>query len=224
MLSRGDGLAAKGGRGFFTSSLPGSTGSVNVVESSNTNVEVEIPTVGQGHFFGVQLFQAVHVLRPCRPGIRFDQTWVFRIFLLGFVVHTSTGGVEEVLNSVTTSSFQHVHGDGSVVEGKHRFVGDNESHASHVGGQVVDLSATNAGIAGNFQLAQVIQDEFITELFVLHELVLLPVNHNDIVTCFLHTTSNMTPNEAGSTADANLLSFTRGQCEFLHGRDCFFAF
>mmetsp|Transcript_21570 Transcript_21570/g.45014 ORF Transcript_21570/g.45014 Transcript_21570/m.45014 type:complete len:386 (-) Transcript_21570:131-1288(-) len=213
-----NGLSAESGRGLFASSLPGSTGSVNVVEASNADVQVEVTSVGQCHLFGVQLFQSVHILRSGRPGVGFDQTGVFGIFLLGFVVDAGTGGVEEVLDAVTSGTFQHVHGDGGVVEGQDRFVGDNETHTAHIGGQVVHLGAAFAGITGNFQFTQISEDEFITEFFILHELVLLPVDHNHVVSGSLHTTGNVASNETSATADANLLSLAGRQSKFRHCR------
>ena len=177
VLGTGDGLAAESGGSLFTAALPGSTRSVNVVETGDANVHVKVTSVGESHFFGVQLFQAVHVLGAGRPGIGFNETGVGRVFLLGFVVDTGRRGVEKVLDAVTTGGFEHVHGDGGVVKGEDGLVGDDESHATHISSQVVDLRTSFTGFAGDFQLAQVIVDELVAELVVLHEFVRLPVDH-----------------------------------------------
>jgi len=216
----GDCLSAKGSGGLFTSSLPRTAGSVDVVESSNTDVDVEVTAVSECHLLGVELLEAVHVLRTCRPGIGLDKTGVFRIFLLGLVVDTGRGSVEEILDLVTTSGLEHVHGDGRVVEGKDRLVRDNKSHTSHVGGEVVHLSASFTGLTGDFKFTKIVKDEFITKLVILHELILLPVNDSDLVAIFFQTLGNVRADETSATADTDLLAISWRECKgslFRHG-------
>mmetsp|Transcript_12535 Transcript_12535/g.18413 ORF Transcript_12535/g.18413 Transcript_12535/m.18413 type:complete len:207 (+) Transcript_12535:51-671(+) len=53
VFSGGDCFAAESSRGLFSSSLPSTAWSVDVVEASSTNLDVEITTIRKGHFFGV---------------------------------------------------------------------------------------------------------------------------------------------------------------------------
>mmetsp|Transcript_28813 Transcript_28813/g.41190 ORF Transcript_28813/g.41190 Transcript_28813/m.41190 type:complete len:205 (-) Transcript_28813:320-934(-) len=132
-------LPAKGSGGLFTPPRPCAPWSINIMESSNANVEGEITSVGQGHFLRVQLFQPVHVLRTCWPRITFNETWVFWIFLLGLIVDTCRTGVEEITRPATSSRLEHVHTNRGIIETQHRFVGADESHAPHVSGEIVHL-------------------------------------------------------------------------------------
>ena len=171
----GDGLAAEGGGSLLTSTLPGTAGSVDVVETGNADVEGEVTAVRQGHLLGIQLLKTVHVLRAGRPGIALDEAGVGRILLLGLVVHAGGTGVEEVGGTTATGGLEHVHGDGGVVETEDRLVGADEAHTAHVGSKVVNLDASGGGLDGNVELAQIVEDEDVAEFIVLHELVGLPV-------------------------------------------------
>mmetsp|Transcript_18077 Transcript_18077/g.29945 ORF Transcript_18077/g.29945 Transcript_18077/m.29945 type:complete len:259 (-) Transcript_18077:377-1153(-) len=125
-------LATKGCGCLFTASLPGSTRTVNVMKTGNANLHGKIATVGESHFFSVQLFQSVHILRTGRPRISFHQTRIGWIFLFGFIVDTGGRSVKESLHIMTSGTFQHVHGNGSIVKGQNTFIGTNESHSTHI--------------------------------------------------------------------------------------------
>mmetsp|Transcript_23093 Transcript_23093/g.55667 ORF Transcript_23093/g.55667 Transcript_23093/m.55667 type:complete len:268 (-) Transcript_23093:482-1285(-) len=86
-LLRREGLSAEGGGGLLTPSLPGSPGSVNVVETGDANVDGEVPSVRQRHLLGVELLEAVHVLGTGRPGVALDQSRVLGILLLRLVIN-----------------------------------------------------------------------------------------------------------------------------------------
>mmetsp|Transcript_4967 Transcript_4967/g.13862 ORF Transcript_4967/g.13862 Transcript_4967/m.13862 type:complete len:295 (-) Transcript_4967:284-1168(-) len=143
------GLATKGCGSLFSSTLPGTTRTIDVVKSSNTNLHVKITSIGQGHFFRIQLFQSIHVLRTGWPSIRFNQTRIGGIFLLGFIIDTGRTGIKKVFDFIATSTLQHVHTNGSIVKGQDRFITHNKSHATHVRGQVVHVITTLTGLAGN---------------------------------------------------------------------------
>lgn len=221
VLSGGNSLPAKSSRSLFASSLPGTAGSIDVVEPSDANVNVKVASVGECHLFGVELLKTVHVLRTCRPGIGFDETGVGGIFLLGLVVDTGRGRVEKVLDLVATGGLEHVHGDGRVVKGEDGLIGDDESHAPHVCGEVVDLSASLAGLAGDFELAEIIKDKLIAKLVNFHELILLPVDDCHLVASFLKTLGNVRADEASTTADADLLAVSRWESKGCHRAGCF---
>mmetsp|Transcript_23854 Transcript_23854/g.36302 ORF Transcript_23854/g.36302 Transcript_23854/m.36302 type:complete len:301 (+) Transcript_23854:114-1016(+) len=148
VFSGSDGLTAECSWGLLASSHPGSTGSVDVMETSNADLHGEVTSVGKGHLFGVKLLESVHVLGTGRPGISFDKTGVLGIFLLCFVVNTGTGRIEEVGGTSTTASFEHIHGDGGIVERKDGFVGTDESHTSHISGKVVYVFASFTSLDG----------------------------------------------------------------------------
>ena len=199
-----DGLAAEGGGSLLAAALPSPARSVDVVEARDADVHGEVPAVRERHLLGVKLLEAVHVLGAGRPRVGFDQTRIVGIFLLGFVVHASAGGVEEVLHFVAAGGLEHVHGDGRVVEGQDRLVGDNESHPTHVGGQVVHLGAALTSLAGDLELAQIVVNELVAELVVLHELVGLPVNDDHMPAGLLQPFRDVRSDEAGAPADAHL--------------------
>mmetsp|Transcript_20888 Transcript_20888/g.31406 ORF Transcript_20888/g.31406 Transcript_20888/m.31406 type:complete len:205 (-) Transcript_20888:335-949(-) len=139
-LFRGsNGLPAKGSRGLFTSPRPCSPWSINIMESSNTNIEGEIPSIRQGHFLRIQLFQPIHILRTSRPRITLNESRVLWILLLGLIVHTRRTGIEEVLCTATSCRLEHIHTNGGIIETQHGFVGADKSHAAHVSSEIVHL-------------------------------------------------------------------------------------
>mmetsp|Transcript_5305 Transcript_5305/g.6937 ORF Transcript_5305/g.6937 Transcript_5305/m.6937 type:complete len:277 (-) Transcript_5305:374-1204(-) len=148
-------LTAKSCRSLFAATLPSSTRPIYIMKASNSDIQIKISSIRQGHFFRIKFFKSVHILRPGGPRVGFNQTRIFRIFLFGFIVYTSGTSVKEVLSSATSSSFQHVHGNGGIVKGQDRFVRDDETHAAHIGCEVVHLCASDTSIAGHFEFAQI---------------------------------------------------------------------
>ena len=174
----------------------------------NTNIHGKIASVRQSHLLSIQLLKTLHILRTGRPGIRLNKTGILGIFLLGLVVYTSGGGVEEVAALVATGGLEHVHRDGGVVETQDGFVGDDEAHASHVSCEVVDLDAVLACPAGNLEFAQIVQDEFVAELVLLHKFILFPVDDGYFVAGLFEAFGDVGANEASATADADFVAVT----------------
>ena len=218
LLLRRDGLATEGGWSFLAAALPGPAGPVDVVKAGDADLEGEIPAVGQGHLLGVQLLEPVHVLGPGRPGVRLDKAGVGGVLLLGLIVDAGRRGVEKTGGAPSPGSLEHVHGDGRVVKAQHGLVRADESHSAHIGGQVVHLVAAGAGPCGHVQLAQVIVDEDVAELIVLHELVLLPIHHRHVVSVLLEALGDVRADEAGSPTDAYLGAVSGGE-----GKGCVFV-
>jgi hypothetical protein len=76
------------------------------------------------------------------------------------------------------------------------------------------LDASFTGLAGNFELAEITQDELITEFVVFHEFILLPVHTDDMPAGGFEALGNMTANETGAASDADLLAFSLGKFEW----------
>mmetsp|Transcript_10984 Transcript_10984/g.15827 ORF Transcript_10984/g.15827 Transcript_10984/m.15827 type:complete len:206 (-) Transcript_10984:22-639(-) len=174
------------------------------MKARNANIHTKVASVGQCHFLRVQLFQAIHVLRPGRPCIRFNEPRIFWILLLGLVVNAGRAGVEEIFCTASASGFQHVHANGGVVKAQHRFVADDKAHPTHVRSKIVHLSASVAALDCNFKLAEVPQHEFVAELRLFHELVAFPVHHYHVVSVFLQTLGDVRADKPSSSSNTYL--------------------
>jgi hypothetical protein len=57
---------------------------------------------------------------------------------------------------------------------------NNESHAPHISGKVVNMLASSGGPDTVFKNTQVKQQEFITKFLLLHEFIFFPISTDDI--------------------------------------------
>lgn len=206
----GDGLATEGGGRLLATALPRTAGTVNIVKARDANIERKVPPVGQRHLLGVELLEAVHVLGTGRPGIALDESRVVDVLLLGLVVHARRRCVEVVAYFVATRRLEHVHGNGGVIEAQHALVGADEAHASHVGGEIVNLQAVLTGPDGHLEFAQVLEDESVAEFVGLHEFVLLPIYDGDVISVLLEAFGDVRADEAGAAPDADFGAIAGG--------------
>mmetsp|Transcript_21836 Transcript_21836/g.34312 ORF Transcript_21836/g.34312 Transcript_21836/m.34312 type:complete len:364 (-) Transcript_21836:166-1257(-) len=213
LLVGSDGLPAKGGWGFLASTLPRPPRSINIVESSNANIQRKVTTIRQRHLLSVKLLQTVHVLGTSWPRVALHQTRILGILLLRLIVNACRGGVKEILRLRPSRGLEHVHGNGRVVKTKDRLVRTDKSHTAHVGGEVVHLKRVLAGLDGHLKLTEVVEDEFIAKFVGFHEFVLLPIDDGDFVSVFFEAFGDVRADEAGSASDADFGAFAWGEGE-----------
>lgn len=204
LLGGGESLTAEGGGGLLATTGPGTVGAVDVVEAGDADLEAEVTAVVHGELLRGELLEAVGILGLGRPGVLLLEAGVLLVLLLGLVVHTGRGGVEHLLAASAAGSLDHVEGDHGVVVEENRVVRLDEAHATHVGGKVVDLLTSLGGLHTVGEGAEVKELELVTELRLLEELLLLPVNGNDVLALRFEALTEVGGDEATSTGHTDL--------------------
>mmetsp|Transcript_20388 Transcript_20388/g.30042 ORF Transcript_20388/g.30042 Transcript_20388/m.30042 type:complete len:345 (-) Transcript_20388:295-1329(-) len=216
VFSGSKGLTAERSRSLLAATFPGTTGSVDIMESSNADLHGEITSVSKGHFLGVKLLQSVHILGTGRPGIGLDEARVLGILLFRLVVNTGRRSIEEIGSTCTTGGLKHVHGNSRVVEGEDGFVGADEAHASHISSEVVDVLASYAALDGNVEPTEIFVDEDVAEFIVGHEFVGFPVDNGNVITVLFETLGDVGAYEPCTATDAYLGSVSCWESKFRH--------
>ena len=81
---------------------------------------------------------------------------------------------------ILTSSLKHVERNHGVVVEKHRLVGNDEPHPTHISGETIDMLASGSDFDAVFKNPKINFVELVAELLLFHELVFLPVCTNDV--------------------------------------------
>lgn len=199
----GQSLAAEGSWGLLSSSLPGSLWSVDVVEAGYAHLDAEVLLVMHAELLGDQLLETVGVLWESWPGILLLESWVVGLELLILRVDASRRRVEESLDSVNASGLKHVEGDHGVVVQDDRMVRLDESHSSHIGGEVEDPLAVLGDFEAVIVLAEIDKLELIAELLGGEVEILAPVGSDDIMSFLLQSLGDVGSNETSSSSNAD---------------------
>ena len=149
-----DHLAADGGGSLLAAAPPRAVRPVDVVKPRNSRLDAEVLAEMTAHPLAEQLFPAVAIFRQPGIGVCLRQGRHMGIDLLVGVVDTRGRTEEEPLHSRFLRRQEHV-GVGEHAEHAEGLVVLDEPHASHVGGQLVDVAGTAAHRAADAKVASI---------------------------------------------------------------------
>jgi hypothetical protein len=121
------------------------------------------------------------------------------LFALG--VDAGRRRVEESLHFAEAGGFEHVEADLGVVVEDDGMVGLDETHSSHISGEIENP----VGSFGRFQTVlvstKVKQKKFVTKLLFLKIFVADPIDSNDVMAFFLQTLGDVRADESSSSSN-----------------------
>ena len=137
-VHRLDDLAAERGGRFFAAAVPGAVRAIDVVETGNGRLHAAFVPVFLAEHFGNQLFPAVAALGHRRIRVGFLQRADVRVLLQQRVVGAGGAGEKIAARAGPVGGLDHVGVDENGAQAFHAETLD-ETHAAHVGGQVIDF-------------------------------------------------------------------------------------
>src|SRR5690606_7699196 len=149
-----DHLAADGGRRLFAATIEGAVWAINVVEARNSRRQAEILAKVPAHALAEQFLPAIAVFGHGRVGVPFLEWNNIGGRLLVSGVHAGGRREKEPPSPVVARGQQQVSVD---QYGEHAgsLVGLDESHAAHVGGEIVHPRGTFRDIVAGSTLPKI---------------------------------------------------------------------
>ena len=197
-----DHLPAQGRRGFFAAAVPGAVRAVDIVEPRDGRLHAAFMPVFLAEHFGHELFPAVTALRHGRIRIGFLEGAHVGILLQQGVVGAGRGGIKITAGAGAVGLLDHVRVDEDGAQALHAKPLD-ETHAAHVGRQVIDLVADVQAEIFHTVHRQI---PFIQRLFV-HR-----ANAGEAL--FLEIKDQVAGNEAAGAGDHNQIIFLQDRVLF----------
>ena len=132
-----DDLAADGGGRFFAASVPSAVRAIDIVIAGLAGLDAVVLAEVAAHALAEEFFPAVTVLRHGGIGVGFLQAGIVGTGLFFTVVDAGAGGVEKLFHAMVAGGHEHV-GIDEHAEHAEGFVVFDETHAAHVGGEIVN--------------------------------------------------------------------------------------
>ena len=149
-----DDLAADGSRGLLAPAVPGAVRAVDVMEAGGKSLHASFGPVFLAEHLGKQFLPAVAALGHGGIGIRFLERPHIRILLERRVVHAGRGSKEIAVHPGLVGGFEHMGVDQGRAHALNAEALD-ETHAAHIGRQVIDLDRVLHGALAGIAVAEV---------------------------------------------------------------------
>ena len=166
---------------------------------SNAALDIKVLVVVNAQLLRGELLQPVRILGLGRPGVFLLQASSLHLGLklLPLGVNAGRRGVEQALDLGDPAGLHHVEGDHRVIVHDDRVIALDESHTTHVGGEVEHMVATLDDLRAVLEQAQIDQHKLVAEDVLRHVLIALPIAGNDVVALALQPLGKMTACRGG---------------------------